>query len=50
MPAIWMPTDNGETIKILNQPGTQYSAEIWERLKTGLGLTDQQLADRLNNE
>jgi len=50
MAAIWMPTDNGKTIKILNQPGTQYDADLWERLKTALGLTDQELADRLNNQ
>lgn len=50
MPAIFMPTDNGDTMRILNQPGTQYDMALWERLKSGLGLTDQELADRLNNE
>jgi len=47
--AILIKSANENTVKILNNPGVTYDAQLWEDLKTRLGLTDQQLADRLNN-
>ncbi len=35
---------------ILNQPGTRYTEEIWERLRNSQGITDQELANQLNNQ
>ena len=50
MAAIFIKSRNDRTVKILNQPGTTYDSELWEQLKTRLGMTDQQLADTLNNQ
>lgn len=47
--AIFIRNRNDQTVKILNNPGVQYDAELWDSLKTRLGMDDQQLADRLNN-
>ena len=47
--AIYIKEDNGRSVTILNQPGTTYDSDIWDRLKAALALTDQELADRLNN-
>ena len=49
MSAIFIKSRNDQEVKILNQPGTSYELELWDQLKSRLGLTDQQLADRLNN-
>ena len=47
--AIFIKNRNDESVKIINNPGATYDIELWENLKTRLGVTDQQLADRLNN-
>ena len=46
---IFIKNRNEETVRILNNPGAEYDAQLWEDLKTRLGFTDQQLADALNN-
>ena len=47
--AIFIKNRNEKSVQIINNPGAAYDAELWEQLKTRLSLTDQQLADRLNN-
>ncbi len=47
--AIFIKSRNEKTVSLLNNPGAQYDLELWEQLKTRLALTDQELADRLNN-
>ena len=47
--AIFIKNRNDQSVKILNHSGGTYDLELWEDLKTRLGYTDQQLADRLNN-
>ena len=49
MAAIFIRSRNENTVKIINQPGTTYDADLWDQLKIRLGMTDQQLADTLNN-
>lgn len=49
MAAIFIKSRNDQSVKILNQPGTTYDLELWEALKARLAVTDQQLADILNN-
>ena len=48
--AIFIKNRNDEAVIILNQPVSTYDAELWEQLKTRLGITDQELANRLNNQ
>jgi len=47
---IFIKSQNENTVKIINQPGTSYDADLWEQLKVRLGKTDQELADILNNQ
>ena len=47
--AIFLYNRSEKSVKIINNPGAVYDAELWEQLKTRLGITDQELADRLNN-
>ena len=47
--AIFIKNRNDRQVKIINNPGVTYDIELWEQLKSRLNLTDQQLADRLNN-
>ena len=47
--AIFVKSRNDGTVSIINNPGSTYDAELWEQLKSRLGLTDQELAERLNN-
>ena len=47
--AIFLKNRNENAVTIMNNPGATYELTLWETLKTRLGLTDQQLADRLNN-
>ncbi len=50
MTTYFSKSQNEESVTILNQPGSTYSMDLWERLKNAYGLTDQQLANNLNNE
>lgn len=45
---IWEKCNNDSYV-IYNQGAQRYSAALWERLKADYGLTDQELADNLNN-
>ena len=47
--AIFLKNRNEKSVKIINQPGATYDYELWEQLKSRLAITDQELADRLNN-
>ncbi len=47
--AIFIYNRNNKQVKLLNNPGATYDRELWDQLKTRLGITDQELADRLNN-
>lgn len=47
--AIWIRSRNDNEVKLLNNPGAVYDGELWDQLKARLGLTDQELADQLNN-
>lgn len=47
--AIFIKNPNDRQVKIINQPVTTYDIELWEQLKALLNLSDQELADRLNN-
>jgi hypothetical protein len=47
--AIFIKSRNEGTVKLLNQPTTTYDIELWDTLKARLALTDQELADQLNN-
>ncbi len=45
---MWEKCDSDSYV-IYNQGAQRYSTETWEKLKAQYGLTDQQLADNLNN-
>ena len=47
--AIFLHNRNERQVKIINNPGVTYDLELWDQLKARLGVTDQELADRLNN-
>lgn len=46
---IFIRNRNDKSVKIINNPGATYDAELWDNLKARLGVTDQELADILNN-
>jgi hypothetical protein len=48
--AIFIKSRNEQQVTILNQPSQAYDLALWEQLKTRLSLSDQELANRLNNQ
>ena len=46
---IWDYENNGKTVVIYNQHAQRYSRELWEKLKNKYGLTNDELAENLNN-
>ncbi len=46
---LWDFTENGEAVIIYNQSQSQYSIQLWEKLKADHGYSDQELAETLNN-
>ena len=46
---LWGYEDSQKYVVIYNQPGKRYGIDLWEQLKTQEALTDQELAEVLNN-
>ncbi len=48
--ALFLKSRNQQSVTILNQPSETYDLTLWDSLKARLGITDQELANRLNNQ